>query len=94
MSDLTWGEAEHQFGLAVWLGQIVEQGFEVRGAAGEEAALGEHREEHVLAALGGIGIAAEEAQEERDRRGEGPARRLGIVVPAIVTEIRKSTPES
>ncbi len=48
-----------------------------------EAAFGEHREQHVLAALGRIRILAEQAQHERDGGAESGAPRVPIAGPAL-----------
>ena len=58
-------------------------GLEVGRVIGEtRAALGEDGQQDVIAAARGIGIAADQAQDERHGGGEGGARGFGIGVPA------------
>jgi hypothetical protein len=63
---------------------FVEEGGELGGLLLHEAALGEDGEEHVLAALGGVGVFAEQAEHEGDGGAEGGASGFGIAVPVAV----------
>jgi hypothetical protein len=60
---------------------LVEQGAELRRLALLQAPLGQHREQHVLAAPGGVGVLAEQPKHERYGRAHGGAARLGVGVP-------------
>ena len=74
-------DAEGADGFERGLGHVGEERSEIGGEAGAEAALSEDGEEHVLAAFCGIGVAAEQAQDQRHGGRERRARGLGVTLP-------------
>ncbi len=65
-----------------WLDNVLHQAAEVGVEACCQSALGQHAQQHVLAALRRIGLAPEQPENERHGCGERIARGFGVGVPA------------